>query len=240
MQNKTGFVGAILLGVLLQGSVSSAAGALAPPEGMVYLSGGNFVMGREGASNKKPHPVHLKAFFMDRHEVTQADYEQLLGQNPSGFKGADRPVDRVTWFEAWAYCKKLQKRLPTEAEWEYAARGGTTTAYFWGEEFNMEMTWNQINAGQETHPVQLKPANPFGLHDTSGNVWEWVEDWYGKYYYEESPRANPAGPDDGEEKVIRGGSWYSRGKHQMSATRYWAEPATRNSNFGFRCVKDIP
>ncbi len=229
----------LLLGTLVTGTWSFAAETPVPPAGMVYLPGGEYIMGLEGASNKTPHPVVLNAIFIDINEVTQADYEHILGKNPSGFKGADRPVDRITWFEAWSFCKRLGKRLPTEAEWEYAARGGTTTLYFWGDEFDSEMTWNQGNSGQETQPVKQKPANSFGLHDTSGNVWEWVSDWYGKYYYEESPKENPEGPVAGEEKVIRGGSWYSSGKHQTSATRYWAEPSTRNSNFGFRCVKEI-
>ncbi|MCA9484616.1 MAG: formylglycine-generating enzyme family protein [Nitrospina sp.] len=237
---RKGFGIVLFLFAVLAGSLDSLAGeAPTPPEGMVYLPGGEFVMGREGSSNKTPHKVVLSPVFIGKHEVTQAEYERVTGTNPSGFKGADLPVEQVTWFEAWTYCRKTGGRLPTEAEWEYAARGGTTTDYFWGDEFETGRTWNEENSQETTHPVGAKPGNGFGLHDTSGNVWEWVADWYDKHYYERSPLENPPGPEAGEEKVIRGGSWYSSGSHQMSATRYWAEPATRNSNFGFRCVKDI-
>lgn len=197
-------------------------------------------MGVEGASNKTPHRVYLDAFYMDRYEVTQKDYEAIRGANPSSFVASNQPVEQVTWQEARAYCVRRNKRLPTEAEWEKAARGGTTTLYYWGDDFKEGATWNEDTSDGHTHPVGLKPANPVGLYDMSGNVWEWVSDWYDKTYYEHSPAKNPPGPQTGEEKVIRGGSWYSSGRHQTTATRYWAEPNTRNSNFGFRCAKDGP
>ncbi len=221
------------------GPVRSAE-APPPPAGMVAIPGGSFVMGLEGAANKTPHRVTLDPFYMDRHEVTQAEFEQVRGANPSRFPGPDRPVEQVTWYEARGFCRQQGKRLPTEAEWEYAARAGTTTRYYWGDEFRTGNTWNRDNAGDQTHPVGQKPPNPWGLYDMSGNVWEWVADWYDRHYYERSPEHNPQGPGSGEEKVIRGGSWYSGGEHQMSATRYWAEPNTRNSNLGFRCVREVP
>ncbi|MFQ5483074.1 MAG: formylglycine-generating enzyme family protein [Nitrospinaceae bacterium] len=206
---------------------------------MVYIPGGEFSMGLEGAANKQPHKVVLDPFFMDQFEVSQEAFQQRRGANPSGFPALGHPVEQVTWYEARAYCRQMGKRLPTEAEWEFAARGAASSRYYWGEDFDPDLTWNEDNSGGHTHPIGQKPPNPFNLYDISGNVWEWVSDWYDADYYQNSPRRNPGGPSFGGEKVIRGGSWYSSGRHQMTATRYWAEPNTRNSNFGFRCVREM-
>ncbi len=195
-------------------------------------------MGREGSSNKTPHEVELSSFYLDVREATQADYEKKRGFNPAKFSGPNHPVEQVTWHEARAYCSQLGKRLPTEAEWEYAARGGTKTEYYWGDEMNPDYAWFEENAAEATHPTGTKKPNSFGLYDMSGNVWEWTADWYAKRFYEESPKKDPQGPKSGEEKVIRGGSWYSSDRHLSSATRYWSEPNIRNSNFGFRCARD--
>ncbi|MCF8721685.1 formylglycine-generating enzyme family protein [Nitrospina gracilis] len=211
-----------------------------PPEGMVFIPPGTYTMGLEGASNKYPHKVFVDGFFLDKFEVTQKDYVAIRGANPSKFEGENRPADQVTWLEASAYCKQVGKRLPTEAEWEKAARAGTQTAYFWGDEHSGEYAWYEGNSDETTHPVGQKKPNAYGLHDMSGNVWEWVSDWYDKTYYERSPPANPQGPETGTEKTLRGGSWYSGARHQMSATRFWSEPHIRNSNFGFRCAMDAP
>lgn len=208
------------------------------PEGMALIPAGEFVMGKEGSSNKTPHTVYLDAFYMDKHEVTQEEFERVRGYNPSKFKGPDLPVDQSIWFEAKGYCQKVGKRLPTEAEWEKAARGGTSSLYYWGDEMDEEFAWYNDNAGDTTHAVGMKKPNSYGLYDMSGNVWEWTTDWYEKKYYETSPKNNPPGPTDGEEKVIRGGSWYSGKMHLSSATRYWSLPNERNSNFGFRCAAD--
>ncbi|CAI2719388.1 FGE-sulfatase domain-containing protein [Nitrospina watsonii] len=210
------------------------------PAGMVYIPAGTFTMGLEGASNKFPHKVFLDGFFIDTHEVTQEEYVAIRGANPSKLKGENRPADQVTWLEANAYCKQVDKRLPTEAEWEKAARAGTQTLYYWGDEHSGDHAWFEDNSGEATHPVGQKTPNAFGLYDVSGNVWEWVTDWYDKTYYERSPPANPQGPETGTEKTLRGGSWYSGARHQMTATRFWSEPHIRNSNFGFRCAKDAP
>ena len=209
-----------------------------PPAGMVWIPEGEFVMGLEGASNKTLHKVYLDGFFMDQQEVTQIEFVKARGANPSKFSGDNLPVDQVTWYEARAYCAKVGNRLPTEAEWEKSVRGGTTTNYYWGDDMNFSYTWLDDNADNRTHPVATKKPNAYGLYDMSGNVWEWVADWYQKKYYEMSPVKNPSGPEDGSERGLRGGSWYSGKRHQTSATRYWSEPQIRNSNFGFRCAKD--
>ena len=224
---------------LLLTPVLSEAGPQ-PPEGTVWIPPGEFTMGLEGASNKTPHTVLLDGFFIDKWEVVQKDYERLRGANPSKFIGENHPVDQVNWYEAKGYCAKLGKRLPTEAEWEKAARGGTQTLYFWGGEMNPEYAWFDDNSGEHTHPVGTRKPNAYGVYDTPGNVWEWVADWYEKKYYERSPAKNPKGPAKGEERGLRGGSWYSSERHLTTATRYWSDPHVRNSNFGFRCAKDAP
>ena len=208
------------------------------PEGMVWIPPGEFTMGLEGSSNKTPHTVYLDGFFIDKFEVIQKDYERLRGANPSKFNGENRPVDQANWFEAKGYCAKLGKRLPTEAEWEKVARGGTTSLYFWGEDMNPDYAWFDDNSEDQTHPVGTRQPNAYGVYDTSGNVWEWVADWYEKKYYERSPEKNPKGPRSGEDKGLRGGSWYSGARHLTTSTRYWSEPHVRNSNFGFRCAQD--
>ena len=223
----------------LMGGAPVLAEPQVPPD-MVWIPAGEFAMGLEGASNKTPHRVHIDGFFMDRHEVTQKKFVQVRGANPSRFIGNYLPVEQVTWYEARAYCLKVGKRLPTEAEWEKGARGGTTTTYFWGNDMDPAYTWFEGNAEDRTHPVASKKPNAYGLHDMSGNVWEWVADWYQKKYYEVSPVKNPPGPAEGTERGLRGGSWYSGKRHQTSATRYWSELNVRNSNFGFRCAQDAP
>lgn len=235
------FFGVLVLCLMaFQPGALSAEPPAPPPDGMVLIPDGEFVMGMEGASNKTPHKVKLDAFYLDKTEVTQKEFEKIRGYNPSKFIGPDLPVEQVTWNEANAYCFKTGKRLPTEAEWEKAARAGTGGPYSWGDGEPGPFAWFADNADKQTHPAGQKKPNPYGLHDMAGNVWEWVGDWYGKSYYESSPKENPKGPDKGEEKTLRGGSWYSGTKHLSSATRYWSTPATRNSNFGFRCAADAP
>lgn len=209
-------------------------------EDMILVPNGEFTMGLEGASNKTPHTVQLNSFYIDKYEVSQKAFEKVRGGNPSKFVGADLPVEQVTWLEANAYCNKIGKRLPTEAEWEKAARGGTTTLYFWGDQMDGAYAWFSDNSDGKTHPSGQKKPNNLGIYDMNGNVWEWVADWYGKSYYETSPKDNPKGPETGEDKVLRGGSWYSGSRHLTTSTRYWSPQNTRNSNFGFRCATDVP
>ncbi|MFQ5671933.1 MAG: formylglycine-generating enzyme family protein [Nitrospinales bacterium] len=211
--------------------------AASPPgsqEAMVLIPGGQFHMGSNdhGLDEKPVHVVRLDSFYMDKYEVTQRDFERVMGKNPSRFKGADRPVDRATWFAAKAYCRKVGKRLPTEAEWEYAIRGGSKGGGFGG-------FWFKGNSNKQTHPVGLKQPNALGLYDMLGNLWEWVEDWYGEDYYKTGPPENPKGPPAGEFKVLRGGSWKLQASLVRPANRLRGTPGKLNYNYGFRCVRDV-
>lgn len=170
------------------------------------------------------------------------------------------PVVAISWEDAKAYCTGVGKRLPTEAEWEYAARAGTTTNYWWGQEFppssklvgntadksaKEKFGWSRAKDTYDdgyvrTAPVGSFKANPWGLYDMSGNVWEWVEDWYGEDYYQSSPNENPKGPERGEQKVLRGGSWNYGPSSLRSAIRGRDFPSKRNAYFGVRCAQDAP
>ena len=247
----------------LQGKITNKliakAGSSGPVE-MVELKGGCFKMGSEsGASAEKPiHEVCLKPFKMDKYEVNQSAFQTTMEHNPSRFKAADQPVESVTWHEAEEHCKKSGKRLPTEAEWEYAARGGTDTAYYWGDTFDATQSnfcdstcsLNIRNRGlsdgfPNTAPVGSFPANPFGLHDMAGNVHEWVADWFEERYYFSSPKDNPKGPvrtnptdrrGGGNRKVLRGGAWETSALSHRSATRKSFQTDYRIEGIGFRCA----
>ena len=201
---------------------------------MVLVPGGQFFMGSNdhGLDEKPVHAVRLDSFYMDKYEVTQKDFERVMGKNPSRFKGGERPVDRATWFAAKTYCQKVGKRLPTEAEWEYAVRGGSKGGGPGG-------FWFKGNANKQTHPVGLKQPNALGLYDMLGNLWEWVEDWYGEDYYKTGPPENPRGPPTGEFKVLRGGSWKLQASLVRPANRLRGTPGKLNYNYGFRCVRGV-
>ena len=145
--------------------------------------------------------------------MTQAQWKVVMGGNPSDFKGDDRPVEKVNWYDVQEFIKKLnsrtgqQFRLPTEAEWEYAARAGSTTKFYWGDKSDVSFSWTAKNARSRSHLVGQKKPNAFGLYDMSGNVWEWVVDWENSY--SEQPETNPKGPASGINKIMRGGSWYA-------------------------------
>ena len=232
--------------------IAKASGGLKPVE-MAPLKGGCFKMGSaQGDVDERPvHEVCLTPIKMDKNEVTQKAFQAVMGTNPSQFQGGDLPVDSVTWDEADAYCKKSAKRLPTEAEWEYAARAGTPAEYSWGDTFQP----NQANfcdsscdlplqgsIGTDgfrfTAPVGSYPPNPFGLHDMAGNVSEWTSDWMLENYYQVSPKDKPKGPDAGRAKVVRGGSWYSEPLSLRSANRSSLWRDYRKDGVGFRCVAD--
>jgi formylglycine-generating enzyme required for sulfatase activity len=216
----------------------------APPPGMRWIPGGTFRMGTtdgEGEFNEHPiHSVTLNGFFMDTTEVTQKENARVMGANPSYFKDCpDCPVENVTWTNAAAYCKKTGKRLPTEAEWEYAARGGSTSLYYWGDDMNGDYLWYTDNSAEKTHPVGLKKPNEYGLYDMIGNVWEWCNDWYDSTYYSKSPAQDPAGPQSARHRVFRGGSWLSNETSLHSAHRDGGVPESRGNLFGFRCAKSL-
>jgi formylglycine-generating enzyme required for sulfatase activity len=242
---------------------------------MVLIPAGSFEMGRRhGREEEKPvHQVWIDAFLMDRHEVTQAEYEKL-GQieafpNPSHFKGADLPVEQVTWPQAARFCNARSRceglqpaynedtgacdfkvngyRLPTEAEWEYACRAGTDTDYSFGGEARKlgDFGWFADNSAQKTHPVGQKKPNPWGLFDMHGNVAEWCQDVFDKGYYKASPEKNPRGPSEGNEYVLRGGSWKSSADALRSAYRLGENPGFSDAclardAIGFRCVRKAP
>jgi formylglycine-generating enzyme required for sulfatase activity len=212
--------------------------------GMVWIPGGKFMMGSPkgvGESNEHPqHQVSIKGFFMDTTEVTQAEYTRVMSANPSYFQTCpDCPVDSVSWNNAHDYCKKVGKHLPTEAQWEYAARAGSASKYFWGDTMNNDYAWHYSNSENKTHPVAQKKPNAFGLYDMVGNVWEWCADWYASDYYNKKVSNNPRGPDSGQTHSTRGGGFgYNReGYILRCAYRNTYVPEFRNVNIGFRCVR---
>ena len=253
-----------------------------PTTGMefVYVPGGCFQMGSptsEQGRNDNEGPAHevcLNGFWMGKYEVTQAQWEKVMGNNPSKFEGADRPVEQVTWNDAQAFLKKLNAthpsplprgeqretslsggvgggsspfgrgegwvfRLPSEAEWEYAARAGTQTAYSFGDDPSQlgDYAWFGGNSGRETHPVGKKQPNAFGLYDMHGNVWEWVADTYHDNYDGAPNDGSIWGSlGDGKTKVLRGGSWSYSPCNCRSASRFRNDPVNRYNRIGARVV----
>jgi len=209
----------------------------------VWIPAGRFQMGAdEGSGDEKPvHTVTIsKGFWMGKYEVTQEQYEQVAGSNPSKFKGSKNPVEKVNWHHAKAFCEAVTKktgrtvRLPTEAEWEYACRAGTTTRYYTGdyESDLAEAGWWGGNSGKKTHPVGQKIPNAWGLYDMHGNVWEWCEDWYGKY--PSGSVTDPTGPATGSARVFRGGSWIDAAGKCRVAYRHGINPDYADALIGFR------
>jgi len=180
-------------------------------------------------SEEKPgHPVLLtRPFFMGKFTVTQDQYQAVTSVNPSNFKGNDKPVEQVSWVEAQPFCNKLSEithqaaRLPSEAEWEFACRAGTTTVYYSGDtEADLaRAAWNYANSNITTHPVGQKEPNIFGLFDMHGNVWQWCEDFFSADYYGRAEAENPQGPTQGNCRVLRGGSWCDNSVGCRSAYR---------------------
>jgi len=225
---------------------------------------------REWFTNEQPqHTASLDAFWIDRTEVTNEQYRGCVeaatcpapttcdwGEPTySDTSKADHPVVCVSWEDAEAYCEWVGKRLPTEAEWEKAARGTDGRKYPWGDAFdgsrlnfcdaNCEFDWKDSSADdgyQRTAPVGSYPegASPYGVVDMAGNVWEWCQDWYSGDYYDSSPQRNPRGPDSGESRVVRGGSWYYNVRYVRAAFRVRFDPASRYYDIGFRCVSLTP
>lgn len=214
-----------------------------------WVPGGCFQMGRNrGETDERPsHEVCLDSFWMGKYEVTQGQWEKIAGSNPAYFKRGDtHPVENVSWYDIEDFIEKLNARgqggfrLPTEAEWEYACRsGGKNQKYCGGSELD-RVAWYAENSDGKTHPVGKKSANGLGLFDMSGNVWEWVADWYNKKYYYSSPRDNPKGPDRGAFRVNRGGSWYNVQAVVRAANRLYEEPGIHRKYVGFRLVRSSP
>jgi formylglycine-generating enzyme required for sulfatase activity len=230
---------------------------------MMLVPAGEFTMGsNEGNDDEKPvHRINLDAYYIDKHEVTVGQYGEFLEANsfdppPSWTTMAqppheNRPVVNVDWKDANTYCKWAGKRLPTEAEWEKAARGTDQRIYPWGNDppnpqrANYgKTTWNNHAALVPVGQLQ-DGKSPYGIDGLAGNVWEWVSDWYDPDYYATSPSRNPAGPETGKYKVVRGGSWdlapenlrSARRDFNISSTTDYDSPAYRNFNSGFRCAK---
>ena len=220
---------------------------------MVYVEGGTFRMGateeqgRDAWDNEKPvHRVTLSSYLIGKHEVTQALWEEVMGSNPSHNKqGGDYPVECVSWNDCQEFIEKLNARtglkfrLPREAEWEYAARGGNRSkGYKYAGSDNLdEVGWYDENSGFHTHPVGEKKANELGLYDMSGNVFEWCQDWYGDYSSE--AQTNPTGLQSGRIRVLRGGSFWGIARLCRVSYRYGVDPGIRFDGLGLRLVLSL-
>ena len=217
---------------------------------MVAVEGGTFSMGsNDGWSNAKPiHQVTLDSYCIGQTEVTQALWQAVMGSNPSKFKGTSNPVEKVSYNDCIDFINQLNTllkdqlpqgrkfRLPTEAEWEFAARGGNKSkgCKYSGSNSISTVAWYDGNSGSKTHPVKQKASNELGLYDMSGNVCEWCSDWYGSNYYSSSPQNNPKGPSNGKYRVIRGGSWFISEQRCRSAIRSFDDPGCRSYYCGLR------
>jgi len=237
---------------------------------LVRIQGGTFTMGSPAnesgrRDNEGPQrQVTVSSFMMSRYEITQREYQEVMGTNPSSFTGdLNRPVERVSWFDAVEYCNRRSQRegltpaytisgsgnnrtvtwnrntngyrLPTEAEWEYACRAGTTTAYNTGANISNNTGWLSANSGGTTRPVGQLPANAWGLYDMHGNVWEWCWDWYGNY--PAGAQSDPTGASSGSHRVIRGGSRLGSAADVRSAYRGNHIPTSPLTSIGFRVVR---
>ena len=212
---------------------------------MVDIPAGSFNMGsNEGEGNEKPvHKVKLSGFQLSKHEITQGQWQAVMGNNPSQFKncGTTCPVEKVSWDDIQIFLKKLKQqtgeryRLPTEAEWEYACRSGGKNQTYCGGNDVARLAWYGKNSYSKTHPVGQKQANGLGLYDMSGNVWEWVQDWKGAY--SSGQVTAPTGPSSGSYRVYRGGSWYSYITYSRSVNRDDNTPDFRRNYLGFRLAR---
>ncbi len=226
---------------------------------MVLIPAGEFVMGSpdgEGLDNEQPeHKVWVDTFYLDKYEVTNARYEKFMEETgrarPKFWEQLDLtvhselPVIGVSWHDAKAYCEWAEKRLPTEAEWEYAARGTDRRRYPWGNAepngqlANYAKRWSYKFYDDRLEPVNSHEAgkSPFGIYNMAGNVFEWVADWYEIKYYMRSPDRNPSGPETGELKVMRGGSWNFAGEYIRTTSRMKLKPTEREADVGIRCAR---
>ncbi len=252
-------------------SETEGATAIATKSGvqMVLVPRGSFQMGSGQEDDEPIHQVDISPFFMDKYEVTQEEYERVVGKNPSRWKGDKKPVDQIRWADAARYCNARSRleglepaydestwqcryeangyRLPTEAEWEYAARAGTATTYCFGNDAAQldRYAWYKKNSSRGTSPIGQKQLNAWGLSDMYGNVWEWCEDYYQEDYYQRSSKKDPRGPQTGKTRVVRGGCWDSRPGNCRSSHRNYEDPGFTdicfakdvNGFIGLRCVR---
>jgi len=231
---------AIVVAVCRQKSPQAPPRELTNSVGMkfVWTGPGSFKMGSE--SYGPVHDVKLsKGFYLQTTEVTQAQWQAVMGTSPSAHKGPDLPVERVSWDDIQEFLGKLNARekdtryrLPTEAQWEYACRAG-------GQEPDVapnldDVAWLGRNSGLGTHPVGRKKANAWGLYDMRGNVWEWVQDWHGEY---SARQVDPQGPQSGDQRVLRGGDWRADRIIAACSYPYYAPPSDRSHRVGFRCAR---
>ena len=214
---------------------------------MVRVEGGTFTMGAtaeqgsDASEDEKPtHQVTLPSYYIGKTEVTQALWQAVMGSNPSDFKGSNLPVENVSWEDCQTFIRKLNAltdknfRLPTEAEWEFAARGGNfSRGYkYSGSNTLSHVAWYADNSADKPHPVATKAPNELGIYDMSGNVYEWCIDWYGDY--SSSVQCNPTGPDSGSDRVHRGGSWFSLPRNCCVSFRFSNTPSDGSDCIGLR------
>ena len=240
-----------------------------PFTSMITIPGGTFTMGCTSEQNgcyndeKPTHQVTLSAYEIGKYEVTQIEWRTVMGTNPSQIKGDYRPVETVSWNDIITFCNTLSTRegltpvyvvngptltanwsangyrLPTEAEWEYAARGGasSTNTQYSGSNTIEDLAWYTSNSGNTTHDVGTKSPNQLGVYDMTGNVWEWCWDWYSDTYYTSASQTNPMGPIFGSKRVLRGGSWNNFPGDSRVSRRINIDPDNRTANVGFRLVR---
>jgi formylglycine-generating enzyme required for sulfatase activity len=236
------------------GSAGGASQADTLDMQMALVPAGKFTMGSNMGDDEKPvRSVYLNAFYMDKYEVTVGQYARYLEvtdmEEPPDWSVMNqpqhqrRPVVNVSWEDAVNYCKWVDKRLPTEAEWEKAARGTDGRIFPWGNEAPTRLHANYGRKEWDDH-LALAPVgsfeagkSPYGIYDMAGNAWEWVFDWYDHDFYGKGPEKNPIGPAKGYEKVVRGGSWLYVSEFLRSAHRFNAHPLNRHFGYGFRCAK---
>jgi formylglycine-generating enzyme required for sulfatase activity len=215
------------------------------PMDFVLVKGGCYQM---GDANAVFHEVCVDDFYIGKYEVTQAQWSAIRGNNPSYSSncGDNCPVEQVSWNDIQEFIRELSQqtgktyRLPTEAEWEYAAQSGGKSEKYAGTSSEAELgdyAWYDKNSGSKTHPVGQKKPNGLGIYDMTGNVWEWCSDWYDESYYKNSPKDNPQGPSNGSTRVRRGGSWSDHAWYTRAAFRYGLNPDLRNHFFGFRLAR---
>ena len=222
----------------------------------IFIQPGCFQMGNDKPATDRTvgetpsHRVCIeKPFYMGETEVTQKQWQDVMGNNPSKNKVEDKPVDRVSWNDVQEFIQKLNAkeggnyfRLPTEAEWEYAARAGSDADYSFGDSTSSlpQYAWfGNLGYKGSSHEVAQKDPNKWGLYDMHGNVWEWVQDWYDGTYYSASPANNPTGPETGKYRVYRGGSFIGKATNLRSAVRFSALPMSRTHDVGFRLARQI-